>query len=143
RRLRRNFEGDTADSAIALIGFGASAIGQWPQGYVQNIVPTNDYKRQVAEKGTAIAKGVALTPEDRVRAYVIERLMCDFAVSRSALVAKFGRDANIVLGEMQLYYENDGDGLTVFEGDLFRITEGNRPFVRSVAAAFDAYLNAD
>lgn len=142
-RLHRNFQGYTDDSAVALIGFGASAIGQLPQGYVQNIVPTNDYKRRVAETGTAIAKGIALTPEDRVRAYVIERLMCDFAVSRSALVAKFGRDANSVLGEMQLYYENDADGLTVFEGDLFRITEGNRPFVRSVAAAFDAYLNAD
>jgi oxygen-independent coproporphyrinogen III oxidase len=142
-RLHRNFQGYTADSAVALIGFGASAIGQLPQGYVQNVVPTADYKRQVGDRGTAIAKGIALTPEDRVRAYVIERLMCDFAVSRSDLVRRFGREANAVLSEMQFYCENDADGLTAFDGDCFRITEGNRPFVRSVAAAFDAYLNAD
>jgi len=48
-----------------------------------------------------------------------------------------------VLREMQLYCESDADGLAKFDGEVFRLTEGNRPFVRSVAAAFDAYLNAD
>ena len=142
-RLHRNFQGYTDDAAVALLGFGASAIGQLPQGYVQNVVPTADYKRQVDDNGTAIAKGIALMPEDRVRAYVIERLMCDFAVSRSDLVRRFGRGANAVLREMQLYCESDADGLAEFDGEVFRLAEGNRPFVRSVAATFDAYLNAD
>ena len=36
RRLRRGFQGYTTDGAPALIGFGASAIGALPKGYVQN-----------------------------------------------------------------------------------------------------------
>jgi oxygen-independent coproporphyrinogen-3 oxidase len=35
-RLRRNFQGYTTDSADVLLGFGASAISQLAEGYVQN-----------------------------------------------------------------------------------------------------------
>ena len=38
RRLRRNFQGYTTDHSNVLLGFGASAIGRLPQGYVQNEV---------------------------------------------------------------------------------------------------------
>lgn len=44
-RLRRNFQGYTDDRADLLIGLGASAISQLPQGYVQNIAPTGDYQK--------------------------------------------------------------------------------------------------
>jgi len=139
-RLHRNFQGYTTDAPQALLGFGASAIGQLPQGYVQNTVPTGEYQRQVAASGTAIARGIALSEEDRLRAYVIERLMCDFAVSRSDLHRLFGHAAASILGEMQLAIAFDTDGLTEMDGDVFRIRPEGRPFVRSVAAAFDSYL---
>jgi len=35
-KLHRNFQGYTTDDAPILIGFGASAIGSLPEGYVQN-----------------------------------------------------------------------------------------------------------
>ena len=38
--LRRNFQGYTTDTSDILLGFGASAIGRLPQGYVQNEVQT-------------------------------------------------------------------------------------------------------
>ncbi len=139
-KLHRNFQGYTVDAPDALIGFGASAIGQLPQGYVQNIVPTGEYQRQVEASGTAIAKGVAFTAEDRLRAHVIERLMCDFAVSRQELRERFGPLAGAVLKEMQLVVSSDRDGLVEFDGDLFRVTGRGRPFIRSIAAAFDSYL---
>ncbi len=44
-RLRRNFQGYTDDAAEALIGLGASSIGQLPQGYVQNMPATGEYQR--------------------------------------------------------------------------------------------------
>lgn len=139
-RLHRNFQGYTTDAPDALLGFGASAIGQLPQGYVQNTVATGEYQRQVGTGGTAIARGVALTDEDRLRAYVIERLMCDFAVSRSGLQRLFGDAAAPVLAEMQLAITFDTDGIVQMDGDLFRIMPEGRPFVRSIAAAFDSYL---
>jgi len=139
-RLHRNFQGYTRDAPDALLGFGASAIGQLPQGYVQNIVATGEYQRQVASSGTAIAKGIALGPEDRARAFVIERLMCDFSVSRRDLRERFGTAAAPLLGEMQLALAFDCDGLVEMDGDTFRVRDTGRPFVRSIAAAFDAYL---
>ncbi|MDU0220639.1 oxygen-independent coproporphyrinogen III oxidase, partial [Escherichia coli] len=37
-RLHRNFQGYTTDECETLLGFGASAIGRTPHGYVQNEV---------------------------------------------------------------------------------------------------------
>src|SRR5207245_9432729 len=46
--LRRNFQGYTTDSGNVLLGFGASAIGRLPQGYVQNEVGTRAYSQSIA-----------------------------------------------------------------------------------------------
>lgn len=79
-RVRRNFQGYTTDNAPAVIGLGASAIGRFHEGYVQNVVATADYARAVLSGQLATARGVELTEEDRVRATVIEKLMCSFRV---------------------------------------------------------------
>jgi oxygen-independent coproporphyrinogen-3 oxidase len=139
-RLHRNFQGYTADSAVALIGFGASAIGRLPQGYVQNTAATGVYQRQVEASGTAIARGIAFTADDHVRSYAIERLLCDFSLSWTDLEARFGEAARPLLGEMAELAACDTDGLTGFDGDQLSITPRGRPFVRSIAASFDAYL---
>jgi oxygen-independent coproporphyrinogen-3 oxidase len=141
-QLRRNFQGYTTDAAPALIGFGASAIGSLPQGYVQNHVPTGEYKREVNENGLAVVRGVALTAEDRMRGWVIERLMCDFAVPLDELLQRFGEPAEAVAAEMAGVALGDKDGLVTFNGARFAMTEKGRPFVRSIAAAFDSYLAA-
>lgn len=141
--LRRNFQGYTVDNATALIGLGASSIGQLPQGYVQNSVATAEYQRRVLADGLATGKGYAMTEDDRVRGHVIERLMCDFAVSRVELQQRYGLAADPVLAEMQLALSNDQDGVLAVDGDRLVISESGRPFVRSVAAAFDAHLNSN
>ena len=61
---RRRGRQSRCNAADALLGFGASAIGQLPGGYVQNAVPVNDYARRIAENGVATAKGIALGAED-------------------------------------------------------------------------------
>jgi oxygen-independent coproporphyrinogen-3 oxidase len=142
KRLHRNFQGYTTDAAPALIGFGASAIGSLPQGYVQNQVPTGEYVRQVNEHGLATARGVALTPEDRMRRWVIERLMCDFAVPLDELMQRFGWRAEAVAAEMLGVALEDHDGLVEIDEKCFAMTNKGKPFVRSIAAAFDSYLAA-
>ena len=139
-QLHRNFQGYTTDAAPALIGFGASAIGSLPQGYVQNQVPTGEYVRQVTEHGLAVGRGVALTHEDRMRRWVIERLMCDFAVPLEELMRRFGPPAEAVTAEMLGVALEDHDELVDFDGECFTMTEKGRPFVRTIAAAFDSYL---
>lgn len=139
-RLHRNFQGYTTDEAPALIGLGASSIGGLPQGYVQNITATGEYVRAVRERGLAIAKGLRLSDEDRMRGWVIERLMCDFAVSIDELRSRFKHLAAPVITEMAYAAQGDDDGVVWFDGHAFSVTERGRPFVRSVAAAFDTYL---
>lgn len=139
-RLHRNFQGYTTDEAPALIGLGASSIGCLPQGYVQNITATGEYIRAIRERGLAVAKGLRLSEEDLMRGWVIERLMCDFAVSVDELQHRFKHIAAPVVTEMAYAAQGDEDGVVSFDGHTFSVTERGRPFVRSVAATFDSYL---
>jgi oxygen-independent coproporphyrinogen-3 oxidase len=138
--LNRNFQGYTTDSSETLIGLGASAIGKLPQGYVQNAVAVGDYAKRVADHGLASARGRALTADDRLRAYVIERLMCDFEFSGAAVMGMFGDAASAVLDEADAIVSDDSDGFVERTTTGFRLTERGRPFVRNICARFDAYL---
>ncbi|EHJ97497.1 oxygen-independent coproporphyrinogen III oxidase [Agrobacterium tumefaciens] len=140
--LRRNFQGYTTDTADALIGFGASAIGRLPQGYVQNMVATGEYQRMVGEGGFAVLKGIELSDEDHLRSYVIERLMCDFSLDLGDLKRRFGKASHSVSMEAQLFAGGDRDGVVRMDGDVFAVTEAGKPFVRHIAATFDAYLGS-
>ncbi|MEZ5776318.1 MAG: oxygen-independent coproporphyrinogen III oxidase [Hyphomicrobiaceae bacterium] len=137
--LRRNFQGYTTDDSDAIIGFGASAIGQMPEGYIQNTVPTGDYQRRIGEGRLATARGFRLSEDDRMRAHVIERLMCDFAFSRAGLVARFGTKAAPIVAEAAKVAAEDTDGFIEPTADGFRLTADGRTFVRKVCQRFDAY----
>jgi oxygen-independent coproporphyrinogen-3 oxidase len=139
--VARNFQGYTTDSADALIGFGASAIGQMPQGYVQNHAATAEYVRAIAGGGLATARGIALSDADRMRGFVIERLMCDLAFPARELSLRFGAAADELLREAEALLEADQDHLLERDGEAFRVSDRGRPFVRAIAACFDAYFH--
>ena len=124
---------------IALIGFGASSIGQLPQGYVQNITATGEYRKAVAGGHGAAAKGFALLPADKLRAHAIMTLLCKFALSPRDL-AGFGSAGEALFREAQAIALIDEDGLVEVADGQFRVTERGRPFVRSIAARFDTYF---
>ncbi len=134
-RLHRNFQGYTTDAADALIGLGASSIGRLPQGYVQNAPDVGSYMRAIDGGQFAVAKGLAFSPDDLQRARIIERLMCDFAVD---LDAEAG--ATEFPAELDAVDDLAGSGIVSRHGRQVVVTEKGRPFVRLVAAAFDAYL---
>ena len=140
RQARRNFQGYTVDPADALIGFGASAVGKLPQGYVQNTVATGLYQEEVDLGGISVAKGFELKAEDRVRAAVIERLMCDLSLSYAELEAAFGPEAQPVIRDAHEIARQDWGDIVRDDQETFSITEQGRPFVRTIAAAFDTYL---
>ncbi len=141
-RLKRNFQGYTDDAPDALIGLGASSIGQLPQGYVQNQAATGEYIRAVNGGSLATVRGFELEDDDRLRARVIERLMCDFAFTGTSLKAEFGEPAEAILDEAKYLIEADPEKLFCRRGDRYFITSKGRPFARSVAAGFDAYFGA-
>ena len=140
RRLRRNFQGYTSDDCDALVGFGASAIGRTGSGYVQNEVGISNYSARVAAGRLATARGYRLTAEDRVRAAIIERLMCDFEVDVAGICAQHGfQPTEILVGNHKLSRVIE-EGLAEMAGGILRMREGHRFLVRVVAAAFDSYL---
>lgn len=139
-RLHRNFQGYTTDECQVLIGLGPSSISRLPEGYAQNVAATGHYERVAGAGGLATARGVALTDEDRARAWVIERLMCDFRFSRERAIARFGRFGRELAEEARQLAASDRDGLFAQQGDLFVVSDAGRPLVRTLAAHFDAYL---
>lgn len=131
--LRRNFQGYTVDDAEALIGLGASAISKLPQGFVQNAVDVACYLRNIDAGHFATVKGYAFTPEDKRRAALIERLMCDLAIDLDEVPGDYSAE----IAALQPLAQN---GVVAIDGCRLAITEQGRPFLRLVAAAFDAYL---
>lgn len=125
--LHRNFQGYTTDPCRVLLGFGASAIGKLPQGFVQNSPNIPDYERRIANRGIAVVRGCEVSDDDRRRAAIIERLMCDYRAEAADLPA---------WGLEQL----ESDGLIQRDGGTIEVKAEARPLVRAVAAAFDSYL---
>ncbi len=141
-RLHRNFQGYTTDPADTLIGFGASAIGKLAQGYVQNEVQLPVYAARVKAGELPVGKGYVLTADDRLRADIIERLMCDFSVDLGAVCQSHGADAAGLLLQTPRLRSLEEDGIVEIDGETISIVSDRRFLVRTVASAFDAYLGA-
>ena len=138
--LGRNFQGYTTDRCETMIPLGASAIGRSPAGYVQNLVPTGQYRTSVDNGKLAAAKGYRFTPDDLLRAHAIERLMCDFEFRFEPIRQRFGSLGHHLVEEAMAIARNDEDGLCETDGEAFRIPLSARPFARIVASWFDAHM---
>jgi oxygen-independent coproporphyrinogen III oxidase len=140
-RLRRNFQGYTDDQSEVLLGLGASAISRLPQGYVQNAVATPEYERLAGTARLPVARGYALESTDRARGYAIERLMCEFRLSRGELRRRYGELAESILKDIDTVIAGDHHHLLAHDGETIRLTERGRPFVRSICAALDPFFS--
>ncbi|THD71863.1 MAG: oxygen-independent coproporphyrinogen III oxidase [Bradyrhizobium sp.] len=138
--LHRNFQGYTDDRGDLLLGFGASAIGRLPQGYVQNMVPTRDYSERIASGRLATAKGYALTNDDQFRAEIIERIMCDFAVDLDEVCRRHGRGRETLSPELARLSSLVSDGVVAMKNGKLKVENDSRFLVRTVASTFDAHI---
>jgi oxygen-independent coproporphyrinogen III oxidase len=138
--VRRNFQGYTGDVHTTLLGFGSSSIGQLPQGYVQNCSKTPEWRRKLSDGELPVARGVALSNDDRFRAEVISRLMCDLAVDIAELATHFGFRPDGLASDFVKLKAMELEGIVRIDGESIVVTELGRPFVRSICATFDKYL---
>jgi oxygen-independent coproporphyrinogen-3 oxidase len=139
--LRRNFQGYTTDACDMLLGFGASAIGRLPHGYVQNEVNTRAYLESIASGKLATVKGYALTEDDRLRAEIIERIMCDFGVDLDQICARHQSAPETMLNSSPRLKKLISDGVVRRDGASLNLANDSRFLVRNLAAAFDAHLD--
>jgi len=136
--MQRNFQGYTEDKSKVLIGFGASSISRYPQGFAQNEPATAKYQGRVRAGELAIAKGHAYGGEDTLRARIIEKLLCDFRADLNAIAAEHGVAADMAIAMV------DGldaalPGTTTLEGGVLTIRDDSHVLARLIARHFDAY----
>ncbi|MCS6921671.1 MAG: oxygen-independent coproporphyrinogen III oxidase [Elioraea sp.] len=141
RRLRRNFQGYTDDSAPTLIGIGASAISSFAQGHAQNAASVPAWREAVRSGRLAIVRGIEPDADDRLRALLIERLMCSLALDVGATCREHGVDPQRFADVLPRFDAMAADGLVEREGWRIAVTPRGRPFLRAVAAVFDRHLD--
>ncbi len=142
-RLKRNFMGYSVQAAADMIGFGVSAIGQVSSAYAQNHKKLSDYYADLAAGRFPIERGYAMSADDRLRADVIQSLMCTFGVDTAALERSHG----VVFSE---YFAPElaqlstlaSEGMAEIGRDRIRVTPLGELFVRNLAMCFDRYLAA-
>lgn len=141
-RLRRNFQGFTDEPGEAIIGIGASSISQYDGLLVQNEKHVGRYRETIAAGHLPGVRGVARTDEDRVRAAMIERLLCDERLDIAAVARAHGRTAESFADTLPALQALAARGLVRVDGWEVRILPAGRPYARLAAVVFDQYRNA-
>jgi len=140
-RLHRNFQGFTTDAAETLIGLGVSAISKTPAGYAQNHHALDEWRNQLNHGRLPVERGVALSSEDRLRARIIEKLMCN----GWADVGEACEWTNTPIRSLDDAFRKlcvfEASGLVELHGDVVHATEAGRRMIRTVCTAFDAYFD--
>jgi oxygen-independent coproporphyrinogen III oxidase len=114
---------------VNLIGFGPSAIGSLPGGYVQNTSHMIGYHDAIMAGRPATVRGRAVTAEDRLRGRIIERLMCDLRVDLADVCRAHGASAERFAGELSALDELAQDGLVVRNGSEIAVPQEARALV--------------
>ena len=139
--LQRNFQGYTTDNADALLGLGVSAISQVGSEIWQQQKDLNQYYRDIDTKGNSIDKGMSLSRDDLVRADLIASLMCNFRLDIAAFADKWQLQFSHYFQQSLLQLAVcEQDNLVCWQGHILAVTPQGRPWVRVIAACFDAYL---
>jgi oxygen-independent coproporphyrinogen-3 oxidase len=126
-----------------MFSFGVSSIARVGATYSQNARDLDTYYTRLAGGELPVVRGIELTADDLLRRDVINALMCQFAVSTSALGAQhgvdfgtyFARELNGLSSYAQL-------GLLELEPGRIAVTPKGRFFVRAIAGTFDRYLQS-
>lgn len=134
-RLRRNFQGFTDDPAPVLIGLGASAISHFPDRLLQNHKNTGRWHAAIAAGRFATARGVQRTVQDRLRARLIEAILCGGAADLTDIPDRARIAARLAPFE--------AEGLVRWHGSMIVLAEAASPYARSIAATLDSYRGED
>lgn len=136
--LRRNFQGYTDDSSDVLIGVGASSISRFPQGYAQNAPATSAHTKAIRDGKFSTTRGHVFSGNDKMRARLIEAVMCDFRIDRAEITERFGVGADL-LDDLFADANRAFPGVLSISNDGLFIPPDARALTRMIARSFDAY----
>jgi oxygen-independent coproporphyrinogen-3 oxidase len=140
--LNRNFQGYTDDPCKTLIGFGASAISKFPQGYVQNAVATNAYQARIRDNRLAGHKGYVMAARDNVISEMIDQIMCQSSLDLRRLIQRYPEFTQEVRQIAKDLKESFPKAIDLLNGKL-NFRPGMDILARIVAARTDMTIGAD
>ncbi len=144
RTLNRNFMGYTPKSNVDLLGIGMTAISEIGPYFLQNEKRIKTYQEHINETGLAACRGMALSQDDLMRKWTIQRIICHFYLSYAEFKAEFESEFAVCFpSEMTQLVGFQEDGLIELKEDHLRITDTGKVFVRNICMLFDAYINKD
>ena len=139
--LHRNFMGYTLKPADEFLGLGVSAIGFLENTYIQNVKVLPDYYARINSGILPVERGKILTDDDCIRQWVINTLMCGFAISKILFAQIFRyKFEDYFSVEAKHIQECIEDGLIEDDGENIIVTELGKLFIRNVCMGFDHYL---
>jgi len=142
--LHRNFQGYSTQADCDLIGLGVSSIGKVGDVYAQNAKDMAGYAAAIDRGELAIARGVQLSTDDRLRRDIITEIMCQFSLRFDAFEAAYGiRFEAAFASELERLKSLEADGLVKVNHDGIDVLPAGRLLVRNVAMIFDRYLGGN
>ncbi len=108
RTLHRSFQGYTTHANRDLVSFGVSAIGRVGSLYLQNHKRLADYEAAIERGVLPTERGVDVGQDDRIRADVIQQIMCHGLVDIEALQVRHGI-------EFEEYFSRRSSGFSLSE----------------------------
>lgn len=139
KTLHRNFQGYTTDSAPTLIGLGASAIGNFAEGYAQNNGSIEDYSKAVTEGRLATSRGYRLRGDDALHRAIIEQIMCYLEVNIAEICAAYRKPVGQYMSTLAALHYLEEDGLVSIDGSILRINPEYPQAARMASACFDRF----
>jgi oxygen-independent coproporphyrinogen-3 oxidase len=138
----RNFQGYTVRPADDTVAFGMTSISDIGGAYAQNAHKLKDWVDAVEAGRIPVDRGAAMSADDVLRRFVINRVMCLLRLDLSEVQARFGAPALAEIEEALRggLDELVADGLVIFDGNLLKVQPLGQLLVRNVAMLFDAYL---
>ncbi|AIY63996.1 oxygen-independent coproporphyrinogen III oxidase [Pseudoalteromonas piratica] len=140
-KLHRNFQGYTTHGDCDLLGLGASSISQVGDSIFQNPKDLKDYYQTVEASGVPVVKGLTLTKDDKIRAFVIKEIICHFKLNFADVEHKFAINfADYFADELGGLTCFSEDGMVSLNEEALIVENKGRLFIRNICMTFDAYL---
>jgi oxygen-independent coproporphyrinogen III oxidase len=143
--LYRNFQGYTVRPATDTVAFGMTSISDIGGAYAQNAHKLKDWGELVSAGKLPVERGAAMSGDDVMRRFVINRVMCLLRLDLREVAEQFGGGARKAIEENLRggVKELEADGLVTFDGEVLKVTPLGQILVRNVAMLFDAYLKRE
>lgn len=145
RRLHRDALGFGVHGTTDLIGFGVGAIQQVGGAYCRGLSHPREWEAAIDAGRLGISAGLVLSDDDRIRAAVIESILCTDAVDFAFIAGRYNIDPRTYFArESRALVALAENGLLVFDqrgGEYgFCLTTSGQLLSRVVASQFDGYL---